>query len=89
MAQNAQKATKGAAEQFNRFVEGEGGTSSSSRTIEPEKKDFWDSFGAPGEPTKKSSTIGTAAMKGGGAGGGGLEGKGTGGGKGEDGWEEW
>ena len=86
MAQNAQKATKGAAEQFNRFVEGEGG-SSSSKTVEPEKKDFWDSFGAPGEAKKKSSTIGTAAMKAGGAGG--TGGRGLGGGKGEDGWEEW
>lgn len=86
MAQNAQKATKDAAEQFSRFVEGEGG-SSSSKTVEPEKRDFWDSFGALGESTKKSSTVGTAAMKGGGSSG--TGGKGIGGGKGEDGWEEW
>lgn len=50
---------------------GEGGTSSRSAAA-PEKKDFWDSFGEPvGERTatapKKSSAIGTAAMKGGGA----------------------
>ena len=87
MAQNAQKATKGAAEQFSRFVEGEG-SASSSKTVEPEKKDFWDSFGSPGEPTKKGSTIGTAAMKGGASGDAGGKGLG-GGGKGEDGWEEW
>ncbi|KAL5379553.1 hypothetical protein DPSP01_008430 [Paraphaeosphaeria sporulosa] len=33
---------------FNRFVEGSDGPASSSRSrAEPEKKDFWDSFGAP------------------------------------------
>ncbi|KAL5114588.1 Zn finger-containing GTPase- Activating Protein for ARF [Pleosporales sp. CAS-2024a] len=40
---------------FNRFVEGESSTSSSSnrRTVEPEKKDFWDSFGdGPKGPAK-------------------------------------
>ena len=73
-----QKGTKGAAEQFNRFVEGEGGAPPSSatrlRSIEPEKKDFWDSFGVAGEErassmsstTSKPSAIGTAAMKKGG-----------------------
>lgn len=43
--------TKTAAESLNRFVEGEhpgggpGGSSTGSR--DPEKRDFWDSFGAP------------------------------------------
>jgi ADP-ribosylation factor GTPase-activating protein 1 len=33
---------------FNRLVEGSDGTATSSRSrAEPEKKDFWDSFGAP------------------------------------------
>ena len=68
-----------AAGQFNRFVEGESGPSRS--VIQPEKKDFWDSFGAPVEGEKKSSTIGTAAMKGGG-------GSSRDGGK-EDDWEKW
>ena len=70
-----QKGTKGAAEQFNKFVEGasEGGGTQHG-AVEPEKKDFWDSFGSPagdgpsmaGSSSKKSNTIGTAAMKGGG-----------------------
>lgn len=92
VAQNVQKGTKGAAEQFNKFVEGSGeGGSSQRAAAEPEKKDFWDSFGAPavnrsqsplaggGTTTKKSSTIGTAAMK-------------KGGGKeewGDDGWDKF
>lgn len=90
VAQNVQKGTKGAAEQFNKFVEGTGEGGSQQRAAEPEKKDFWDSFGAPaanrsqsplagGSTTKKSSTIGTAAMK-------------RGGGKeewGNDGWDKF
>ena len=73
VAQNVQKGTKGAAEQFNKFVEGAGDSGGLAKGIvEPEKKDFWDSFGSPinnrapgtGSSTmKKSSTIGTAAMK--------------------------
>ncbi|MCJ1484946.1 Zn finger-containing GTPase- Activating Protein for ARF [Schaereria dolodes] len=72
VAQNVQKGTKGAAEQFNRFVEGEGDpTSHKARSTEPEKKDFWDSFGVAGDDRTssmsstggKSSAIGTAAMK--------------------------
>ena len=91
VAQNVQKGTKGAAEQFNKFVEGSGeGGSSQRAAVAPEKKDFWDSFGAPaanrsqsplagGSTTKKSSAIGTAAMK-------------KGGGKeewGDDGWDKF
>ncbi|MCJ1421123.1 Zn finger-containing GTPase- Activating Protein for ARF [Xylographa parallela] len=73
VAQNVQKGTKGAAEQFNKFVEGAGDSGASERGIvEPEKKDFWDSFGSPTNErnmgagsgaAKKSSAIGTAAMK--------------------------
>jgi ADP-ribosylation factor GTPase-activating protein 1 len=77
VASGVQKGTKGAAEQFNRFVEGAGDNrASASRTnLEPEKKDFWDSFGGAGSTAgeraplagstpKKSSTIGTSAVKG-------------------------
>ena len=77
VAQKVQTGTKGAAEQFNKFVEdsgGAGGAKGASRLIkEPERKDFWDSFGAPangeqGSMSKpvggsKISAIGTAAMK--------------------------
>ncbi|MCJ1286504.1 Zn finger-containing GTPase- Activating Protein for ARF [Xylographa opegraphella] len=76
VAQNVQKGTKGAAEQFNKFVEGTGDSSTLERgTVEPEKKDFWDSFGSSSNErnlgtgsnaVKKSSAIGTAAMKSGG-----------------------
>ena len=93
VAQNVQKGTKGAADQFNKFVEGAGDGGSPGRdAVQPEKKDFWDSFGSPatsGGPPKKSSAIGTAAMRGGGRGSG--EG-GRGGGRensGEDGWDEF
>ena len=76
VTQNVQKGTKGAAEQFNKFVEGASDGGGPPRgTVQPEKKDFWDSFGSPvgDRPSipgssgfKKSNTIGTAAMKGGG-----------------------
>ena len=93
-----QKGTKGAAEQFNKFVEGtgDGQGHTSKAAVEPEKKDFWDSFGSPtaggstivsSGPAKKSSAIGTAAMKGGGTGGGTA-----GAGKeewGDDGWDKF
>ena len=77
MAQKVQTGTKGAAEQFNKYVENTGGANgslgTSRSTAEPERKDFWDSFGASaeeqqGNPSKagfgpKPSAIGTAAMK--------------------------
>ncbi|KAI4175924.1 MAG: hypothetical protein LQ346_007982, partial [Caloplaca aetnensis] len=52
VAQNIQSSSKNAAEQFNRFVEdsGSGHPDSTSRprgAADPEKKDFWDSFGSP------------------------------------------
>lgn len=73
-----------AAERFNNFVEdtGTGGASSSSRSVEPKRKDFWDSFGDAGEDKKSGGAIGTAAMKKGGIGGGGAGGK-------EDKWDNW
>lgn len=45
-----QKGTKGAAEQFSKFVEGagDGGRSLGVQGVEPKRKDFWDSFGVAG-----------------------------------------
>ncbi|KAL8919024.1 MAG: hypothetical protein Q9208_006990 [Pyrenodesmia sp. 3 TL-2023] len=53
VAQNIQSSSKNAAEQFNRFVEDSASAhpNPTSRTpraaADPEKKDFWDSFGSP------------------------------------------
>jgi ADP-ribosylation factor GTPase-activating protein 1 len=77
MAQKVQTGTKGAAEQFNKFVEdsgsGNGSKGASRSTAEPERKDFWDSFGGSASEQQgvsnkmssggKPSAIGTAAMK--------------------------
>jgi ADP-ribosylation factor GTPase-activating protein 1 len=62
------------------------------KKLEPERKDFWDEFASVGEQrvqqqqAKKSSTVGTAAMKRPGGGAGGAAG-GTG--KKDDEWEQW
>ena len=84
VAQNVQMGTKTAADSFNssfqKFVEGADGTHPKSPSVEPEKKDFWDSFGgnasgpagssmlsgAGQSSSKKASSIGTSAMKSGG-----------------------
>ncbi|KAK5223193.1 ADP-ribosylation factor GTPase-activating protein gcs1 [Exophiala xenobiotica] len=67
-----QTGAKGAAESFNKFVEGQDAQASAAaaaRGGEPERKDFWDSFGAAagasGGASSKSnnSSIGTNAMK--------------------------
>ena len=92
------KGGQGAMEGLNRFIEGDEGTGrqgarSVKRDVEPERKDFWDSFGGGSSggfagmgPLSKtpsaSSTIGTAAMKSGGAKAGGKGGQ-------DDEWEEW
>jgi hypothetical protein len=56
-----------------------------SRTAEPERREFWDSFGAPAAEERgggQASAIGTAAVR--------KKNEGTMGGKGKDeGWEEW
>ncbi|KAI9676177.1 MAG: Zn finger-containing GTPase- Activating Protein for ARF [Caeruleum heppii] len=102
LGQNIQSGTKGAAESFNKFVEGQGAgpasasSSSSSRQapLDESKKDFWDSFGGAGaagdgSSSTKSSSIGTAAMRGGGSGGNSSGGAGAaGGGKGAGGKKE-
>lgn len=61
---------KGATEQFHKFVEGQDNAAAASASRggpqrkEPERKDFWDSFGVSDNPAPaKPSSIGTAAMK--------------------------
>ncbi len=73
VAQNITSSTKGAAEQLNRFIDegvvastGSRSRTGGSTTLEPERRDFWDSFGAPAEDekrTSKASAIGTTAVK--------------------------
>ncbi|KAL2435363.1 ADP-ribosylation factor GTPase-activating protein GCS1 [Exophiala dermatitidis] len=65
-----QSGAKGAAESFNKFIEGQderAAAASSRKTAQPapERKDFWDSFGLSAESSSKSgsSSIGTSAMK--------------------------
>jgi ADP-ribosylation factor GTPase-activating protein 1 len=57
-------------------VEGPDSKPSRRAPIDESKKDFWDSFGKPG-----NSAIGTAAMRGNGTGGNGA--------KKDDEWESW
>lgn len=61
---------KGATEQFHKFVEGQDSAAAASASRsggqrkEPERKDFWDSFGVSDDPAPaKASSIGTSAMK--------------------------
>ena len=63
LAKQAQTGAKGAAENFNRFVEGQGSDGSGYRKapLDESKKDFWDSFGK--QDDSGPSNIGTAAMK--------------------------
>ena len=83
-AKGLQSGTKMAAERFNNFVEDSGGSTGARSKAQPEKKEFWDSFGEPEQ--KAGSSIGTAAMRKGGGGGGGVGNGGTGK---EDGWDNW
>lgn len=54
VGQNIQAGTRTAAESLNRLVEGEG-HSASAASSDPEKRDFWDGFGAQpkGPPAEK------------------------------------
>lgn len=63
LAKQAQTGAKGAADNFNRFVEGQGADGQGYRKtpIDESKRDFWDSFGKPED--SGPSAIGTAAMK--------------------------
>ena len=103
-----QSGARNATDNFNRFVEGDDHVPSrrpqggdSSRDAEPERKDFWDSFGQTDqEPEKKDfwesfgqpaaggpskGSLGTGAMKGS---GGGVASRPKA--KGEEGWgDEW
>lgn len=61
---------KGATEQFHKFVEGQdnaaaAAASRSGGRAEPERKDFWDSFGMSAEQTTppQKSSVGTSAIK--------------------------
>ncbi|CEJ60139.1 Putative Zinc finger protein gcs1 [Penicillium brasilianum] len=71
--QNLQTGVRGAADQFNRFVEGpEDGRAGAGRSrVEPERRDFWDDFSSLGSQEQnghqrsgsRSDVIGTAAMR--------------------------
>lgn len=71
--QNLQAGARGAADQFNRFVEGDEGDPPRSR-VEPERRDFWDDFSSLASQERagqqghqrsgsRSGVIGTAAMR--------------------------
>lgn len=76
--QNLQTGVRGAADQFNRFVEGEDGRPQRAR-VEPERRDFWDDFSSLASQDgaghghgqdqghqrsgSRSDVIGTAAMR--------------------------
>ncbi|KAJ5775348.1 uncharacterized protein N7511_000359 [Penicillium nucicola] len=77
--QNLQTGVRGAADQFNKFVEGDDGRGEYQRTrMEPDRRDFWDDFSTLGseEPaghrrsgsqrsqrSQRSDVVGTAAMR--------------------------
>jgi ADP-ribosylation factor GTPase-activating protein 1 len=67
--QGIQSGAKSAAEGFNKFIEGqdEGAArvANKSGNVEPERKDFWDSFGAANEQKSGGGggSLGTSAMK--------------------------
>ncbi|KAH8601803.1 hypothetical protein B0O99DRAFT_680922 [Bisporella sp. PMI_857] len=65
VAKGAQAGAKGAAEGFNRFVEGSGGpTNTRNVPLDESKKDFWDSFAEAGAHREaKPSAVGTASIK--------------------------
>jgi ADP-ribosylation factor GTPase-activating protein 1 len=74
--QNVQTGVRGAADQFNRFVEGEDGRVDGQRSrVEPERRDFWDDFSSLGDQetsnhrrsasqrSQRSDVVGTAALR--------------------------
>lgn len=74
LGQNVQTGVRGAADQFNRFVEGEDGRVDGQRTRpEPEHREFWDNFSGLGDQashrrsgsqrSQRSDVVGTAAMR--------------------------
>lgn len=71
-----QTGVRGAADHFNRFVEGEDGRVDGQRSrVEPERRDFWDDFSSLGDQeapnhrrsgsqrSQRSDVVGTAAMR--------------------------
>ncbi|KAF1917214.1 ADP-ribosylation factor GTPase-activating protein 1 [Ampelomyces quisqualis] len=102
LGQTLQSGVANAGTTFNRFVEGDSSFSATRSTREPEKKDFWDSFGdAPQGPSKDKrdfwdefSSVGESRMqekkKPSGIGTSAVKKSGGGQGKKEDGdWGEW
>lgn len=75
VSRNLQTGARGATDSFSRFVEGPDGQTrqQSSSRVEPERRDFWDSFATIGEERERQKTagrggggsgaIGTGAMK--------------------------
>ncbi|KAJ5470205.1 hypothetical protein N7530_007562 [Penicillium desertorum] len=76
LGQNLQTGVRGAADQFNKFVEGEDGRGDGRRNrVEPERRDFWDDFSSLGDQetsnhrrsasqrSQRSDVVGTAAMR--------------------------
>ncbi|KAL1962586.1 hypothetical protein VTN77DRAFT_9379 [Rasamsonia byssochlamydoides] len=68
IGQNLQTSARGAAESFNRFVEGSderAAAVAARRRVEPERKDFWDDFASIGARKERpvSGALGTTAMK--------------------------
>jgi ADP-ribosylation factor GTPase-activating protein 1 len=67
--QGIQSGAKGAAQQFNKFVEGSNTTSDAPTSPDPDKRDFWDSFGQSGDGNKRTSgaggsgSLGTGILK--------------------------
>lgn len=85
VARGAQTGARSAADNFNRFVEGSGGSSHGGRSapLDESKKDFWDRFAEAG--SQRPSAIGTSAVKK----TGGAPSSATVVGKDEDNWDKW
>lgn len=69
VARGAQAGAKGAADGFNRFVEGTDGPAKRSVPLDESKKDFWDSFADAGAQKQQQQSqqprgaVGTASIK--------------------------
>ncbi|KAJ5795027.1 hypothetical protein N7457_001626 [Penicillium paradoxum] len=73
--QNLQTGVRGAADQFNKFVEGDDRPDGRRNRVEPERRDFWDDFSSLGDQetanhrrsgsqrSQRSDVVGTAAMR--------------------------
>jgi ADP-ribosylation factor GTPase-activating protein 1 len=77
LGQNLQTGVRGAADQFNKFVEGDerSGDGRRNNRVEPERREFWDDFASMGDQdtsnhrrsasqrSQRSDVVGTAAMR--------------------------